>query len=215
MTGVIRIKKKDVRKILSLYTIEGLSQKEAGQIVLGSGDIQGVSTYAVAQRVLHYFGLNMDYRRDYKHDGLTEDIIDLILDSRTLAFPLAIPVDGRFNAALNFDAEVNKYLSGDSKKWNIIGHIKNFSVLAVLIFLTYFFVINDNVIIGGIIGDFVIYVSILGLMSFSIIMEGGAAGKGIENQGIRDIIADNLPVILMIVILCIAVVMSIIQYTRI
>ena len=33
MTDVIRIKKKDVRKILSLYTIDGLSQKETVHIV--------------------------------------------------------------------------------------------------------------------------------------------------------------------------------------
>lgn len=204
MTGVIRIKKKDVRKILSLYTIEGLSQKETGQIVLGSGDIQGVSTYAVAQRVLHYFGLNMDYRRDYKHDGLTEDIIDLILDNRTLAFPLAIPVDGKFNAALNFDAEVNKYLSGDSKRWNVIGRIKNFSVVALLIFLTYFLAITENEMIGSL----VVFISFMGPMLISILLEGGAAGKGIENRRIGDIIVDILPGFIFFVGVCIIAILS-------
>ena len=186
MTGVIRIKKKDVRKILSLYTIDGLSQKETGQIVLGSEDIQGVSTYAVAQRVLHYFGLNMDYRRDYKHDGLTEDIIDLILDNRTLAFPLAIPVDGKLNAALNFDAEVNKYLSGDSRKWNIICHIKNLSVVAILIVLTYFLVIIKSYDAYEAIA-FLIFISIFGINGLIAGAEG-EGGKGLENSGIWGII---------------------------
>ena len=144
MADVIRIKKKDVRRILSLYAIDGLSQKETGRAVFGREEIQGVSTYAVVQRVLHYFGLNMEHRRDYTREGLTEDIIDRILDNRTIAFPLAVPVEGGMNPAVNFDAELNKYLGGDRAKWNILSQLKNFAVVALLAVFTYFLVLEPN-----------------------------------------------------------------------
>ena len=199
MSDVIRIKKKDVKKILKLYTIEGLTQKETARIVLGERDIKGVSTYTVVQRVLHYFGLNMEYRRDYRQEGLTEEIVDLILANRTLAFPLAVPVNEKMNPAVSFDLEVNRYLGNNGKKWERSAKIKNGFVICILMFLTYFEIINpiyDSTALKLTLSILYFY----GIIFGGSLLEGGIEGKGIENINIKEWIKEYWLLILLFVL---------------
>lgn len=203
MADYIRIKKKDVRKILSLYTMEGLTQKQVASIVLGDSEIKGVSPYTIVQRVLHYLGINMEHRRNYKNDGLTDGIIDIILDNRTLAFPLAIPTDGGMNSAIQFDAEVNKYLGNNGKKWKVVSALKNAAVLAMMAVLTYFSLMSNN----GKVNDIISILIVLGLTAFSAGMEG-YQGRGVENDGAGGIIVPILMFLFLAVMMSIGVILG-------
>lgn len=176
MAEIIRVKKKDVRKILNLYTLEGLTQKEIASIVFGKEDIKGVTANTLVQRVLHYLGVNMEHRKDYKHDGLTPQIIDLILDNRTIAFPLAIPVNDSINPAIIFNEEVDNYLRS-GKKMIISAKLKNAIVLAMLVVLTYLGMISANTSSTKII-EVIICLALVGIPTFI----EGYNGRGLENS---------------------------------
>ena len=175
MGDYIRIKKRDVRKILSLYTMEGLTQKQIAVIVLGEKDIKGVSTYTIVQRVLHYLGIDMKYRRNYKNEGLTDDIISIILDNRTLAFPLAIPTEGNVNSAIQFDAEVNKYLGNANNRWIKISVMKNIAVLSLMAIVTFYSMSYSDMVM-----DSILYFLTFGMVLFIMVIEG-PKNRGIEN----------------------------------
>lgn len=203
MADVIRIRKRDVRKILTLYTIEGLSQKETGRAVFGREEIKGVSTYTVVQRVLHYFGLNMEHRRDYQQEGLTEAVIDRILDNRTIAFPLAVSTEGGMHAAVSFDAEVNKYLGGSSERWDRIGRLKNLLVVAVLSALTYFLVIDPDEKTSLMI----LILTFLGIIAFLAGIEG-TEGRGLENDTRKDVLEAVFTFLYLIIMMGIGIYLS-------
>lgn len=194
MIEYIRVKKKIVKKILVLYTMEGLTQKQIALIVFGKDDIKGVSTYAIVQRVLHYFGLNMQHRRNYKNEGLTEEIINLILDNRTIAFPLAIPTEGKFNSAINFDAEVNGYLNNSGLKWKMLFALKNIAVLSFMVVLTYLSINNNEVV-----RTTMTYAMMVGMIFIPSLFEGDR-GKGVENSRKREMAGAILGILIMIAI---------------
>lgn len=176
MSDYIRVSKKKVKDILSLYTIVGLSQKEVAEAVFGEGEIEGITTYTLVQRVLHYLSINMEYRKDYKNEGLTPEIIDMILDNRTLAFPLAIPIAGGINPAIIFDQELMKCLGKGSSNV-VVSKIKNAIVLAGIILLTFFGTksYDDTVIRYVMVAIIIIPMIILTIMQ-------GYEGRGLENS---------------------------------
>lgn len=176
MADIIRVKKKDVRTILNLYTLEGLTQKEIATIVFGENDINGLTTNTLVQRILHYLGVNMEHRKDYKHDGLTPQIIDLILDNRMIAFPLVISVNDNINPAIIFNEEVDNYLK-TGKKQIISSRLKNMIVLVLLVVLTYFGMISSNATATKII-EVVVCLALAGIPT---LMEG-YNNRGLENS---------------------------------
>lgn len=99
----ILISKRKVLRLLELYTLYGSTQEEAAEIALKGQNTGGLSYAVIGRRVLHYLGLNMNYRRDYLHEGLTPEIIHRILSNRVLAFPLMIPINTTIPPVMNFD----------------------------------------------------------------------------------------------------------------
>lgn len=136
MENVIRVSKKKVRQLLMLYTMDGFTMEEAGITVFRAEMVKGVPVRTITQRIMHYFGLGMEHRRNYAQEGLTEDIIKRILDNRMLAFPLLVPLNGSMGTVMSFDTEVNRYLGGNKNKWRTLSYIKNILVLALLGVLT-------------------------------------------------------------------------------
>lgn len=198
MSDIVRIKKKDVHRILSLYTIYGYTQAEAGEITFNGKEYKNVSTHIIAQRVLHYFGLSMEHRNDNLHSGLTDEIIDLLLDNRTIAFPLAIPVNGPISPALSFDGELKKLMGGDSRKWNAIGRLKNCSVIVFLVALTYFLAITPN-------EKYTMIISVLMILipAFTTSFLEGQDGKGMENYGKGGTVAALM--VMLVPVICVIV----------
>lgn len=145
----ILISKRKVQRLLELYTLEGRTQEEAAQIALKGQDTKGLSQAALGRRVLHYLGLNMNYRKDYLHEGLTPEIIGLILSNRILAFPLMIPLKEILPPVMNFDAELYNILNGGGKGLKALSAFKDGLVVALLLFLTYAFSNTYNSALTG------------------------------------------------------------------
>lgn len=134
---VVKVSKAKVRRLLELYTIEGFTQQESGEIVFAKQNLKGLSPAVVAQRIFHYLGVNMEYRSDYLHSGLDSDIIESILSNKLIAFPLLVPVGRTMPHTLNFDQSLKVAL--EARERNHKGKEKLKSVLAfvVLILLQY------------------------------------------------------------------------------
>ena len=134
----ITISKRKVQRLLELYTLYGYTQEEAAQIALKRQNTKGLSYAVVGRRVLHYLGLNMNYRRDYLHDGLTPEIIRRILSNRVLAFPLLIPIHKTIQPAFNFDEEMLAILNGGKRRaW--LGIAQNIIAFLILVSYTWLF----------------------------------------------------------------------------
>ena len=140
----ITISKRKVQRLLELYTLYGYTQEEAAQIALKRQNTKGLSYAVVGRRVLHYLGLNMNYRRDYLHDGLTPEIIRRILSNRVLAFPLLIPIHKTIQPAFNFDEEMLAILNGGKRRaW--LGIAQNIIAFLILVSYTRLFLWNQEI----------------------------------------------------------------------
>ena len=125
------VSKSKTRKLLELYTLEGRTQEEAGNIVFRRTNLHGLSPMAAAQRIFHYLGVNMNYRNDV----LTKDIIRQVLNHKLLAFPLQIPIDGSMQPTLNFHREVDRLLLKNTPAYRRREHLKSFAALAFILLM--------------------------------------------------------------------------------
>lgn len=125
------VSKSKTRKLLELYTLEGRTQEEAGNIVFRRTNLHGLTAMTAAQRIFHYLGVNMNYRNDV----LTKDIIRQVLNHKLLAFPLQIPIEGPMQPTLNFHKEVDRLLQKNTPAYRRIEHLKSFAALVFILLL--------------------------------------------------------------------------------
>lgn len=127
----IRVSKRQARKVLALYTLNGCTQEQIGAQVFPASVERKLSRGVLARRVLHVFGLGMRNRNAFHQEGLTPAVIEEILSNPLLPFPLLIPPDREPDTILSFDAEVSRQISGEGRYLAAYGFFQN--VLALLI----------------------------------------------------------------------------------
>ena len=131
LNNFIYVSKRQARKVLSLYTLDGCTQEQIGACVFPASMERRLPRNVLARRVLHVFGLRMGNRRTYHQDGLTPAIIEEILSNPFLPFPLMIPVDREPEEIMSFSTEVSQQINGGGRYSSGRGFLLN--VLAVLL----------------------------------------------------------------------------------
>lgn len=134
---MITVSKAQARKVLTLYTINGYTQEQIGEAVFPARVERKLSRSVLARRVLHLFGLGMQNRSTYQHAGLTPAVIDEILASPTLAFPLLIPLNGEPEPLLFFYAEITQQIKGEGKYSSARGTFLNIAALVMIAVIQY------------------------------------------------------------------------------
>ncbi|WP_297871488.1 hypothetical protein [uncultured Oscillibacter sp.] len=126
----IRVSKRQTRKVLTLYTINGCTQEQIGAQVFPAGVERKLSRTVLTRRVLHVFGLGMRNRSAFHQEGLTPAVIEEILSNPLLPFPLLIPPDREPEGMISFNAEVSRQINGEGRYSAAYGIFQN--VLALL-----------------------------------------------------------------------------------
>lgn len=133
----IKVSRRQARRVLELYTLQGYTQQQIGPMVFPSSMERKVDRGVLARRVLHQFGLNMNSRHNFAQVGLTSRALDSIMDNPFIIYPLLIPVSGDPIPYISFEAELQQQLNGTGRYSKVRGWFLNLVALAIIIGLQY------------------------------------------------------------------------------
>lgn len=179
-TRYISVNRKKTRRIIELYTMQGLTQKEIGEMIFPLKMERTMSRELIVRKVLHQFGLGMQNRKNYKQAGLTQKIIDMILGNYLVVYPLMIPCNGEPNPILNFDLALEEYVSGDGgKKAFIVGVIQTIIGVVILLIMQILLTSHASGVVGYIIQGAPIFGYLFASFFFSSMEDSRLAKRGI------------------------------------